>query len=121
MGFTQYIPDDFSLMTTEQLQDTIKISLGGRCAEELFFNTITTGASDDLQKVSNIARNMVMRFGMSNLGLRSYAGSGEEDGFSKPYSEAVEKKIDLEVQRIVAEGLESTRELVRKHKAEIEM
>jgi AFG3 family protein len=69
LGFTQYIPDDVSLHTKEQLYDLMCVALGGRMAEEKFFGTITTGASDDLQRVTGIAHSMVTKFGMSRLGI----------------------------------------------------
>lgn len=88
LGFTQYIPDDISLHTKEQLYDLMCVALGGRMAEEKFFGTITTGASDDLQRVTNIANSIVTRFGMSKLGLSTYTFN--EEGFVKPYSTITE-------------------------------
>jgi AFG3 family protein len=93
LGFTQFVPDDVSLRSTEHLVDLICGLLGGRLAEEKFFGSITTGASDDLQKVSNIANAMVTKYGMSNLGLTAYPG-GEEDSYgAKPYSAHTESVI----------------------------
>ena len=117
LGFTQYVPDDTQLHSKEQLIDMICMTLGGRMAEELFFNRITTGASDDLQKVSSIARNMVTRFGMSKLGYRSF-GSGAQQ-MNKPYSADTERLIDDEVENIIRQCLELTRNIVRERKEEI--
>jgi len=119
LGFTQYVPDDISLHTKEQLYDLMCVSLGGRMAEELFFNTITTGASDDLQKVTNIAQNMVVRFGMSKLGLSAYPLNDE--GFQKPYSATTEAEIEKEVKSIINECAEKTRKIVRDYKEKIQI
>jgi len=91
LGFTQFVPDDVYLRSTEHLHDLICGLLGGRLAEEKFFGSITTGASDDLQKITNIANAMVTKYGMSSLGLTAYP-SGDEEGFGmgKPYSSHTE-------------------------------
>jgi len=79
LGFAQYLPDELSLYTKEQLTDMIRTALGGRIAEEIFFNKITTGASDDIKKVTNIAKSLVMVYGMTEeIGLVSYAGGEEQ-------------------------------------------
>jgi AFG3 family protein len=79
LGFAQYLPDELSLYTKEQLIDMIRTALGGRIAEEIFFNKITTGASDDIKKVTNIAKSLVMVYGMTEeIGLVSYAGGEEQ-------------------------------------------
>ena len=74
LGFAQYLPAELSLYTQEQLEDMITVALGGRIAEELFFGKITTGASDDLKKVTQIASGMVTEYGLSpRLGTLNYA------------------------------------------------
>lgn len=79
LGFAQYLPDELSLYTTEALNDMIATALGGRIAEELFFGRITTGAHDDLKKVTNIATGLVTQYGMGKkLGLRAYS---QEEGY----------------------------------------
>jgi AFG3 family protein len=88
LGFTQFVPDDVQLRSKEHLVDLICGLLGGRMAEEKFFGQITTGASDDLQKVRNIAHAMVTKYGMSRLGLAAYPGGEEE--YVKPYSTQTE-------------------------------
>jgi len=86
LGFAQYLPDEITLYTTEQLEDQIKVALGGRIAEEIFFNRVTTGASDDFKKCAQYAHGMVTEYGMSPvLGPINYAV--DEQGLSKPYSE----------------------------------
>lgn len=89
LGFAQFIPDDIQLRSKEHLEDLICGLLGGRMSEEFFFKTITTGASDDLQKVTSIAKAMVTTYGMSSLGLLTY-NRNEESEFSKPYSPTTE-------------------------------
>jgi AFG3 family protein len=100
LGFAQYLPEELSLYTTEQLKDMIRVALGGRIAEQIFFGKVTTGASDDLKKVTQIASGIVSTYGMSSLGLINYH---QEEGYQKPYSEATGTKIDEEVKRIVDE------------------
>ena len=95
LGFTQFVPDDVYLRSREHLNDLICGLLGGRMTEEHFFGSITTGASDDLQKVTNIANAMVTQYGMSNLGLLAYSQSDEPYSMSKPYSPHTESVILL--------------------------
>ena len=77
----------------------IKVALGGRIAEQIFFDTVTTGASDDIKKVTQIATSLVTVYGMNDkLGLVSYQGENE---FMKPYSEETAAEIDFEVKNIV--------------------
>lgn len=84
LGFAQYLPDELSLYTREQLEDMIKVALAGRVAEEMFFQRITTGASDDLKKCNKIATGIVTEFGMSEkLGTINY---GVDEGYQKTYS-----------------------------------
>lgn len=73
LGFAQYLPDEIHLYSKEALYDMIKVALGGRVAEEMFFGSVTTGASDDLKKVTQIATGLVTIYGMSDkIGLISY-------------------------------------------------
>lgn len=74
LGFAQYLPDELTLYTTEQLEDMIVVALGGRISEEIFFKKVTTGASDDFKKCAQIAHGMVTEYGMSTiLGTINYA------------------------------------------------
>lgn len=101
LGFAQYLPNELSLYNKEQLLDMIKTALGGRIAEELFFDSVTTGASDDINKITKIANSLVQTYGMTtNLGLVGY-NSGE--GMAKPYSDETNWEIDEEVRNIVKE------------------
>ena len=96
----------------------IKVALGGRIAEELFFGKITTGASDDLKKCTQIANGMVTEFGLSpELGTLNYA---TENGYQKGYSQKVNRTIDLEIHRIVNERYRECKQLMIENKDKIE-
>jgi cell division protease FtsH len=111
-GYTLMLPaDDRTLKSKKQLMADIVVSLGGRAAEELVFNDITSGAYGDIQRVSQVARSMVTRLGMSEeLGPMLYGQKeemiflGREISEQRDYSEAVAEKIDHEVRRIVNEA-----------------
>ena len=97
----------------------ITVALGGRIAEELFFGKITTGASDDLKKCTQIASGMVTEFGLSpRLGALNYS---TESGYQKGYSQATNRVIDQEVHRIVNERYAAARSLLEEHKDKIEV
>jgi cell division protease FtsH len=111
-GMTIYLPEqDKSFNSRSEMQDDIVSLLGGRVAEKLVLNDISTGASNDLERATSIAKAMVMKYGMSDaLGPVVYdSGSGEvflgrDYGHTKSYSEKVAAEIDEEVKRIVEEG-----------------
>jgi AFG3 family protein len=115
LGFAQYLPDEISLYSKDQLLHMICTALGGRIAEELIFNSVTTGAADDLNKVRQIAYALVTQYGMSSrIGLVSY--EQPQDGFSKPaYSEATAQTIDEEVKKIVDDCYITTKTLLQTH------
>ncbi len=107
-GYTMSIPEDRMTMTTEYFEDQIALLLGGRAAEDIFFGQVTTGASNDLQRATQLARMMVMQYGMSDsLGLRTYGEQqgniflGREMGFGRDYSEEAARLIDEEVREIL--------------------
>jgi cell division protease FtsH len=108
--------------------DELARGLGGRVAEELVFDDITTGASSDLEQVTRLARNMVTRFGMSDrLGPMIYGQKdeliflGREIGEQRDYSEAVAEEIDAEVRRIVSEAYERARTTLTEHRDKLEL
>lgn len=104
LGFAQYLPNEVSLYGREQLLDMIKTALGGRIAEEIFYESVTTGASDDINKVTRIAQGLVQTYGMTNnIGLVGYGSMGGEESFQKPYSDETNWEIDEEVRNIVKE------------------
>ena len=118
LGFAQYLPDELTLYTQQQLEDMITVALGGRIAEEIFFNRITTGASDDLKKCTQIAQGMVTEYGLSPLlGNLNYSTEG---GYQKNYSEKTNKMIDDEIHRIIQERYHVCKQLLHEKKDIIE-
>ena len=103
LGAAWYLPEERQITNKEQLLDEICATLGGRAAEELFMGKISTGASNDLERVTKQAYAMVVYFGMSDKlpNLNYYDSTGQEWGFTKPYSEDTAKLIDSEVQNII--------------------
>lgn len=98
----------------------IKTALGGRIAEEIFYDSVTTGASDDISKVTNIAQGLVQTYGMnSNIGLVGYGSMGGEGSFQKPFSDETNWEIDEEVRNIVKEQYAITKELLMLHKDKV--
>jgi cell division protease FtsH len=120
LGYTQQQPtEDRYLMTRSELLDRLAVLLGGRVAEELVFKEISTGAQNDLQRATDIARSMVTEYGMSDsLGLVSYERPRQPmflpDNFSsnKNYSEAKSAQIDQEVTRFIEEAHERVRKIL---------
>ncbi len=121
LGYTIQRPtEERYLMTRAELEDRMKVLLGGRAAEELIFGQFSTGAADDLQKVTAIARAIVTRYGMhAELGhvvyekeRQNYLGQVAPGFGDKPYSEATAREIDLAVREIVALMYRRTRELL---------
>jgi AFG3 family protein len=89
LGYNQFLPREAALYSKEQMLDTMCMALGGRVAEEVFFKRITTGASDDLDRVTKMAYSQVTIYGMNEkVGTLSYQDRTGQDQFKKPYSEA---------------------------------
>ena len=115
LGLTISLPtEDRYIMAKTALIETIAMTLGGRAAEDIVFHEVTTGASNDLEKVTDIAKRMVMRYGMSDkLGPRVLGRNadmpflGLEMGHQPDYSEDIAREIDDEVRRIIEEGYEA--------------
>src|SRR5205807_3237881 len=109
LGYTISMPQEDRFLTTRaELRDSMAMTLGGRAAEELMFSEITTGASNDLEKVTATAKQMVMRFGMSDrLGPRVFGHDhgqpflGREFSAEPDYSDEIAREIDDEIRRIV--------------------
>jgi cell division protease FtsH len=125
LGYTMQMPtEDRYLMTRAELEDRIAVMLGGRAAEQVVFGMISTGASDDILRASELARRMVMEFGMSDkLGTVRYATqqyqflSGDTSASASPETLRI---IDEEVQRIITEQYQRAQELLHDHKAALE-
>jgi len=102
LGYAQYIPKEQYLYSTEQLLDEMAMTLGGRVAEDIVFGSITTGAQNDLEKVTKMAYGMVTIYGMNDaVGNVSYHDQSNEYNFQKPYSDETAKIIDEEVREII--------------------
>lgn len=114
LGAAWYLPEERQITTREQLLDEMCATLGGRAAEEVFFNEISTGASNDLERVTKQAYAMVVYYGMSDKlpNLNYYDSTGQDWGFSKPYSEDTAKLIDEEVQKMVNEQYERAKSIL---------
>ncbi|CAH1780186.1 unnamed protein product [Owenia fusiformis] len=116
LGFAQYMPTDNKLYSTEQLFEKMCMALGGRVAESLTFNKVTTGAQDDLQKVTNIAYRQVKQFGMNEtVGNIAFPDNGDTFG-KKPYSKLLASTIDNEARSLVTKAYRHTEELLQTHK-----
>lgn len=125
LGYTLQTPlEDRFLMTTEELEDKICALLGGRVAEEIIFGKISTGAQNDLERITNMAFAMVAEFGMSDeLGYLSLKDSNSPEnsyGFNKKYSESTAQKIDQAIRNIIQRNYKRTLDLLNKHKSKLE-
>lgn len=118
LGFAQYLPNEQSLETYQELEDKIVSVLGGRCSEMVFFGRVTTGAYDDLQKAYKIAHSMVTKLGMSDK--IGYLSLEENDYGVKSYSDQTNREIDEECKRIIDKCTVKCIELVKQHREKIE-
>ncbi|MBP5135939.1 MAG: ATP-dependent zinc metalloprotease FtsH [Paludibacteraceae bacterium] len=115
LGAAWYLPEERVLTNREHILDEMCSTLGGRAAEELFSNTASTGAVNDLERVTKVAYAMVTYYGMSeNIPNMSYYDSNDY-GFTKPYSEETAEKIDKEAQRIISEQYERAKRILAEH------
>jgi cell division protease FtsH len=123
LGYTISLPREDRYLTTKQnLMNQLAMTLGGRAAEEIIFNEVTTGAANDLEKVTHTAKQMVMRFGMSEkLGPRVLGRNhdmpflGREMGAEPDYSEEVAREIDDEIRRIIEEAHQTATMVLKEH------
>lgn len=118
----QYLPKERFLFSTQQLLDRMCMTLGGRVAEEVFFGRITTGAQDDLQKITKMAFEVCANYGMNpDIGPISY-GNKEQQGesFQKPFSEATAQRLDEAVRKMVNDAHSRTTQLLTEKKEEVE-
>lgn len=123
LGYAQYLPKEQFLYQTEQLIDEMCMTLGGRAAEEIVFNKVSTGALSDLERVTKMAYSMVTVYGMNDkIGNVSFYDSKQSEyNFNKPYSEATAQTIDTEVRKIISDAFERTKGLLNKHRNELEI
>jgi AFG3 family protein len=121
LGYAQYTPKEQYLYNTDQLQDQICMTLGGRASEDIFFGKISTGAQNDLQQITRIAYAMVTVYGMNDkLGNISFYDPQQDQAFTKPYSDETAKLIDEEVRKLLEIAYERTKQLLIGKKAEVE-
>ncbi|MFM9060516.1 MAG: ATP-dependent zinc metalloprotease FtsH [Bacteroidota bacterium] len=114
LGYAQYLPKEQYLYTTEQLMDSMCMTLGGRAAEEIVFGRISTGAQNDLERITRMAYGMVTLYGMNKaVGPVSFNDTQGEYQFRKPYSEETALLIDQEVRSIIDQAYQKTLTLIR--------
>lgn len=121
LGYTLQLPErDKYLVSKEEMEDTIKVFMGGRIAEDLTFNQITSGASNDIERATDMARNYVCIYGMSTLGTRKYGKSQEKvflgrdySDHSKDYSDATAREIDMEIKRLIEDCYNKATEILK--------
>src|SRR5205807_6607408 len=128
LGYTISLPTEDKFLTTRaELSDTMAMTLGGRAAEEIVFGEVTTGASNDLEKVTQTAKQMVMRFGMSEkLGPRVFGHDhgqpflGREFSSEPDYSDEIAREIDDEIRRIVESAHQQAKDILTERKGSLE-
>ena len=128
LGYTLTLPtEDRFLVTRSELIDELAMLLGGRTAEEIVFDEPTTGAQDDIQRCTRLAKQMVTQFGMSELGPLALGEDqaqpflGRDFGHVQDYSDAVAAKIDGEVRRLVEEAHDEAREILTKYRDKLDL
>jgi len=122
LGYAQYLPKEQYLYRTEQLMDMMCMTLGGRAAEEIVFGKISTGAQNDLQRITQMAYAMVTVYGMNNkIGHLSFYDPANENAFTKPYSEATAREIDEEVRKVIHDAYEATKALLLEKREQLEI
>lgn len=121
LGYAQYLPKEQFLYSEEQLTDMMCMTLGGRAAEEISFGSISTGAQNDLERITKMAYGMVTMYGMNDkVGNVSFNDPQGEFGFGKPYSDSTAELIDQEVRNIISDAYERTKQLLRDRNTELE-
>lgn len=121
LGYAQYLPKEQYLYTTEQLFDRMCMTLGGRAAEQIFFKRITTGAQDDLQKVTKSAYSQITQYGM-NTAVGNVSFEQPQPGemvFDKPFSEATAQLVDEEAKKMIDSAMQRTLDLLTEHKEDV--
>src|SRR5690606_30430300 len=117
LGYAQYLPKEQFLYTTEQLIDSVCMTMGGRVAEDITFGKISTGAQNDLERITKLAYAMVTVYGMNHrVGNVSFNEAQESNQFNKPYSEKTAELIDDEVRMLIADSYDRTKKLLLENK-----
>ena len=117
LGAAWYLPEERMIVRTEQMLDEMCATLGGRAAEKIIFDKISTGALSDLEKVTKQARAMVTVYGLNDkIGNITYYDSSGNDSFIKPYSEETAKTIDQEISIMIEEQYIRAIALLKEHK-----
>ena len=122
LGAAWYLPEERQIVSTDQILDEMCAALGGRAAEKVIFNKISTGALSDLEKVTKQARSMVTVYGLNDKigNLTYYDSSGQNDySFTKPYSDTTAQIIDKEISNIVETQFKRAISLLKKHKKKL--
>ena len=121
LGAAWYLPEERMIVKTEQMLDDMCATLGGRAAEKVIFNEISTGALNDLEKVTKQARAMVTIYGLNDKigNLTYYDSTNQEYGFTKPYSEVTAKLIDEEISKIIEEQFERAVKILEGNKEKL--
>ncbi len=121
LGYAQYLPKEQFLYTSEQLIDGMCMTMGGRVAEDIIFNKISTGAQNDLERITKLAYAMVTLYGMNPVvGNMSYNDTQGEYQFNKPYSEKTAELIDVEVRKLIDSIYQRTKQLLIEKRSELE-
>jgi AFG3 family protein len=122
LGYAQYLPKEQYLYRKEQLLDMMSMTLGGRVAEDVVFGAISTGAQNDLERITKMAYAMVTMYGMNDkVGNISFNDPQNEYGFNKLYSDQTAELIDQEVRALIAELYDRTRKLLLERRNELEI
>ncbi|HRI80516.1 MAG TPA: peptidase M41, partial [Cyclobacteriaceae bacterium] len=123
LGYAQYLPKEQFLYQTDQLIDEMCMSFGGRVAEDIVFNKISTGALSDLERITKMAYSIVTVYGMNKeIGnLSFYDSKQSEYNFQKPYSDATAEKIDKEVKALIDFCYQRTKKLLNDHREKLEI
>mmetsp|Transcript_31275 Transcript_31275/g.45578 ORF Transcript_31275/g.45578 Transcript_31275/m.45578 type:complete len:947 (+) Transcript_31275:350-3190(+) len=121
LGYAQYLPKEVFLRTQDQIMDIVSMALAGRAAEEIFFGRVTTGASDDLRRVTELVYSTIQVYGMnSRVGQLAFPKDPNAMPGDKPYSDATAEKMDEEARSIVDAAYQRTLDLIRDKKDDVE-
>lgn len=122
LGYAQYLPKEQYLYRQEQLIDIVCMALGGRVAEDIIFGSVSTGAQNDLERITKTIYAMITLYGMNpRIGNISFNDSQGEYNFNRPYSEETAKMIDEEARKMISDAIDRTKELLLKHREQLEI